>query len=744
MEIARQPELGEEEKEWLRANRCISLTPVPLSVIGEDRRIRHLVGEAKKCHRFDGFADAGSPPTLVFHVISHEAEQILRLVCSGKIKPEDALRIALYAWRFTFGAQLTFTIYLRRNKGATLRVSIDAGHSLLEQISPRWLLLFVRDAAPVAALAADFSHNAAAQLLRKEVDTVRSHVPILADIEALHWESLGAISNITEQLYPDEILRVGWSKEFKTCVRRFNNATDRKPFPSDFKEAELPGRLVEFLDALTIASFQLTTFMKFMNERYGSSCQELFDLFREEPAYRNFVHQKTEHAHCMLFQQFQDLYLINTRLTKAGSEVPTVNEVGDFEGVVLEPDELSKKMGVGHYWSRLPKGFHFRWKSILTGRDVPFDLGERTSHWNEFPRCRELSEVNGSADALLAEANSHKKWTIPCGAVLQLPVGPFTHFEIFEIGREIHFVGRTAQGEFATFIVEADCYYFGFPSSEGLGFENGAEEIRAAIKLLLSAVIRDFWVVEERHRVFASKPADGLPGIRPRREHGDQPRIVYLPRIHYTGSPNLKRSESELHHEARRAHFVVGHRRRAEQASAHQLILAKQYGIAVPRGYTFVRPHERGAVEREVVYRSRSALRSLYEVEPVEAAGIPQWFKFELDVVRYMKLRGFSVEHIAAARNGDNGVDIYARRMAGGFEEIWVIQCKCYRLSRKIGPAVVRELVGALASYPAAARGMIVTTSSFTPDALALAHRSGIETIDGKTFIHGAVDHSEQ
>jgi hypothetical protein len=180
-------------------------------------------------------------------------------------------------------------------------------------------------------MAAGLSHISAAQLQKAEVDTVRNHQPIVEDRSALQWESLGAISSIAQQLSAEEKLRIGWAGEFNSCVRRFVEASERKPFPTDFKEAGLPRRLVEFLEAATNAAFQPSAFMKVMNERYGTNCRELFDLFREEPAYRNYVHQRTDHAHCMLFQRFQDLYLINTALTKSGAEEPTLNEAGDFE-----------------------------------------------------------------------------------------------------------------------------------------------------------------------------------------------------------------------------------------------------------------------------------------------------------------------------------------------------------------------------------------------------------------------------
>lgn len=64
----------------------------------------------------------------------------------------------------------------------------------------------------------------------------------------------------------------------------------------------------------------------------------------------------------------------------------------------------------------------------------------------------------------------------------------------------------------------------------------------------------------------------------------------------------------------------------------------------------------------------------------------------------------------------------------------WIIQCKCCSPKRKVGPAIVRELVGTLQQYPAGTRGMIVTTNGFSPEAMHLAAESGVRLMDGVEF----------
>jgi hypothetical protein len=166
------------------------------------------------------------------------------------------------------------------------------------------------------------------------------------------------------------------------------------------------------------------------------------------------------------------------------------------------------------------------------------------------------------------------------------------------------------------------------------------------------------------------------------------------------------------------------------------LILAKRYGFDVPEGFTFVRPHERGKVQRDVVYRSRSALQSLYTVagESQGHPGTARWFQFERDVRDLMEALGFLVEHVAASRHGDNGVDIYATK-GEDFDRVnWVIQCKCYHPQRKVGPSTIRDLEGALTDYPRGTRGMVVATCRFSSGARERAAGADIRLVDGEEF----------
>ena len=92
------------------------------------------------------------------------------------------------------------------------------------------------------------------------------------------------------------------------------------------------------------------------------------------------------------------------------------------------------------------------------------------------------------------------------------------------------------------------------------------------------------------------------------------------------------------------------------------------------------------------------------------------------------------MQHRAAVRNGDQGVDLYATKGIDLEAVYWIIQCKCYHLGHPIGPDKLRELHGVVVTYPAGTRGMMITTSAFTSGARALAAELNIRLMDGAEF----------
>ena len=252
------------------------------------------------------------------------------------------------------------------------------------------------------------------------------------------------------------------------------------------------------------------------------------------------------------------------------------------------------------------------------------------------------------------------------------------------------------------------------------------ERFELGLKILLAAIIRDFWVVEERERVFGASILT-KKSLRLRSDWKKKT-IVYLPRIKYVG--DVQERGEELNLVARKPHFVVGHLRKAVHASESQIFLAKRYGIVVPEGFTFVRPHKRGDKAQEHIYRSRSALQCIRSLEPMPLeSGRDAWFTYELNVKKWLESNGYEVDHLAGNRNGDGGVDIQACKG----EEHLLVQCK-YWQTGKITPGVIREMIGTLQTFPEGSRGVIVTLSELTEGAKQLAAQHGIQYIERVDF----------
>jgi hypothetical protein len=339
-----------------------------------------------------------------------------------------------------------------------------------------------------------------------------------------------------------------------------------------------------------------------------------------------------------------------------------------------------------------------------------------------------------AARRLIEEGRACQQWTIPPGAVVELPFGPYERFQLWQFGDEIPIVGWNRTGEFAVggFNLNSSAIRLPIPS---VGADNEIDDAEAALTLLLASVIRDFLVVEERESVWTTKEKGRLPGIRPRPPFGKL--ITYISRRRYVqplGAVPVERLNETLDLAHRAEHTVRAHLRRIDgEASKSAALLAARYGLPIKTGYTFVKPHVRGGLsQREHVYRSRSALATLYADEVIHGGGgTVEWFKFERDIRALMVTRGLEVEHLGANPNGDGGIDLYAWNPNTG--STFAVQAKCW--STPVGPDVVRQLSGSLNRYPSGTVGIIVTTSRFTTGAVKEAQVQEIELIDGVSFL---------
>jgi hypothetical protein len=168
-----------------------------------------------------------------------------------------------------------------------------------------------------------------------------------------------------------------------------------------------------------------------------------------------------------------------------------------------------------------------------------------------------------------------------------------------------------------------------------------------------------------------------------------------------------------------------------------------------------VRGHYRGTGESQAIYRSRSALNLLYEIAPLSMNNADiegsDWFAFEQATALLLeKYLNFTILDRAVRGRADHGVDILATKRTGDKLELWVVQCKHYRVDNPVRPRVIRELLGAMVMLPhdpdQVVRGMLITSGRFTGDALKLAAAEGIQTYAGDQLaaIYAAVNQEEQ
>ena len=103
-------------------------------------------------------------------------------------------------------------------------------------------------------------------------------------------------------------------------------------------------------------------------------------------------------------------------------------------------------------------------------------------------------------------------------------------------------------------------------------------------------------------------------------------------------------------------------------------------------------------------------------------------YDFEQQVAQMLRGRGLTVE--VTGGTGDEGVDIIAHDDTPVTGGVYLIQCKRYSPDKKVGVAEVRELYGTMQEKQSA-KGVLVTSSTFTAGALKFAEGKSIELIDG-------------
>ncbi len=410
---------------------------------------------------------------------------------------------------------------------------------------------------------------------------------------------------------------------------------------------------------------------------------------------------------------------------------------------LIQPKQfpISRDEEASEYWRNRFPTLLFDGACYLDPGDMPASGNDIVSAWEKEQLTINPRQARKAAVLMLDEAAALRRWTIPPRAFVDVKVGPFVGVELTEMNDEVYFVWRTANYRY--WLTSVGVRSRGFNNEDILPADRGGEQVTAVMETLMAALVRDFWVAEERRKIFDVKERRKPSGNG---KHKAEQRYVYLPRIRYVSTGlRFDRLGEKLDHASRARHFVRPFLRKVENPSPAQLELAKREHVPMREGFTYVRGHFRGGAESQAIYRSRSAIHLLYDVvEPLlpvdEPSFAADWFGFERAIGALLDEHlGFEILHKAVRGRGDDGIDILAQKASGEAVDLWLVQCKFYAPNNGVGPAIVRELIGSMTDARQDAtqvvRGMIVTTSSFSGDALRLAVKHGIQTIGGDELI---------
>jgi restriction system protein len=103
-----------------------------------------------------------------------------------------------------------------------------------------------------------------------------------------------------------------------------------------------------------------------------------------------------------------------------------------------------------------------------------------------------------------------------------------------------------------------------------------------------------------------------------------------------------------------------------------------------------------------------------------------EWKRFELLCARYYQAVGFKTETLEAGPDG--GIDVKLFK-ADPATPLAIVQCKAWN-TNQVGVKEIRELLGVMA-HVKVARGIFVTTGSYTKDALEFGAANPIQLLDG-------------
>lgn len=454
------------------------------------------------------------------------------------------------------------------------------------------------------------------------------------------------------------------------------------------------------------------------------------------------------------FEELAFYAVANSSMTDSGKKYPYFRSLGNIQYFDLSQDVSTEK---NRFW--MDENHQILWNldETLIASDAPISALEICNATpDEEVLLYPIEEIRKTTNLLFEEAFALKEYHIPPKAYVQISFGPFIGCYLTEKHNDVLIKWVTADGLFFQMSMwpKSNGFQFFFfgenelwehsRSSDPLNPKKGRDKLTAIKQKLLllgATIIRDFWVVDRREDVFyvreRSKKINNRTSVNGKNPAKYLQSVVYIPRRKYAKRINLSNYESSLSLSERAKHIVKQHFRKAKPSAA-QIQLAKILQVQIPVGHTLVKTHYRGGEEKQLIYRSISALAlaaNSFSEEIVKSNELPTWFDFENEVGRIQKLMGYEILFKAPNYNGDGGIDLRVRKKTSKKVEEVIIQCKCWK--NTVGPDVVRELMGTLVAHgtdEVELRGAIYTTSKFSQEATALALKHNIQLVDGDTW----------
>ena len=134
----------------------------------------------------------------------------------------------------------------------------------------------------------------------------------------------------------------------------------------------------------------------------------------------------------------------------------------------------------------------------------------------------------------------------------------------------------------------------------------------------------------------------------------------------------------------------------------------------------------KGDMADEVKYKQAQLKKEIEKkLIGLDFSQIKNGYEFEKYVAKLYEKLGYRIEQITK-KSGDQGADV----VAYNGNEKYVIQAKFYNHS-SVGNSAVQEIAAAIGMYKAD-KGIVVTNSTYTPQAIQLAKANNIELVDGK------------